>query len=121
MIIRVKLYNYGKCDYIESFIIKKEYEDKKDSLKEKYDNKYIIYNEDKKKYLKHFVQSSGKPIFTEKLENAKLFDNIAEAYINRKKMIEYAEQNKDNKNISSIIYNKNNCVNIDVSQIIFIE
>ena len=103
---KVKLYNDGSCNYLENFVLKDEYEKDKEKLKNKFDSKFIIYSPKKKKYLKHFIHHSGTPIFTEKLENAKIFGDIVEAYKARKDMIEFIEKNPERKTISDIIYNK---------------
>ena len=116
---KVKLYNYGSCNYLENFILKDEYEKDKEKLKNKFDSKFIIYSPKKKKYLKHFIHHSGTPIFTEKLENAKIFEDIVEAYKARKDMIEFIEKNPERKTISDIIYNKDKQIVIDINQIIF--
>ena len=106
---KVKLYNYGSCNYLENFVLKDEYEKDKEKLKNKFDSKFIIYSPKKKKYLKHFIHHSGTPIFTEKLENAKIFGD----------MIEFIEKNPERKTISDIIYNKDKQIVIDINQIIF--
>ena len=116
---KVKLYNYGSCNYLENFVLKDEYEKDKEKLKNKFDSKFIIYSPKKKKYLKHFIHNSGTPIFTEKLENAKIFGDIVEAYKARKNMIEFIEKNPERKTISDIIYNKDKQIVIDINQIIF--
>jgi hypothetical protein len=116
---KVKLYNYGSCKYLENFVIKDEYEKDKEKLKNKFDSKFIIYNPEKKKYLRHFIHLSGTPIFTEKLENAKVFEDLVEAYKARKAMIEFIEKYSERKTISNIIYNKDKQIAIDVNQIIF--
>ena len=118
---KVKLYNYGSYKYLENFVLKDEYEKDKEKLKNKFDSKFVIYNPEKKKYLRHFIRLSGMPIFTEKLENAKLFDNLVDGYKARKVMIEYTERFIDkNTNVFKNIYNKDKTIiNIDVNQIIF--
>lgn len=117
---KVKLYNYGSCKYLENFVLKSEYEPNKDKLKNKFDSKFVIYNPEKKKYLRYFIRLCGTPIFTEKLENAKTFNDLIEAYKARKAMIEFIEKYSERKTISDIIYNKDKTkINIDVNQIIF--
>ena len=116
---KVKLYNYGSCKYLENFVLKDGYEKDKENIKNKFDSKFIIYSPEKKKYLKHFIRLSGTPIFTEKLENAKLFEDLVEAYKARKAMIDFIEKNPEKKTISDIIYNKDKQIVIDVNQIIF--
>ena len=116
---KVKLYNYGSCKYLENFVIKDEYEKDKEKLRNKFDSKFVIYSPKKKKYLKHFIRLSGTPIFTEKLENAKTFEDLIDAYRTRKAMIEFIEKNPERKTISDIIYNKDKHIVIDVNQIIF--
>lgn len=117
---KIKLYNYGSCKYLENFVLKNEYEKDKEKLKNKFDSKFVIYNPEKKKYLKHFIRLSGTPIFTEKMENAKLFDDLVEAYKSRKAMIEFIEKHPERKTVFDIIYNKDKrIINIDVNQIIF--
>ena len=116
---KVKLYNYGSCKYLENFVLKDEYEKDKEKLKNKFDSKFVIYNPEKKKYLRYFIHLSGMPIFTEKLENAKTFEDLVEAYKARKAMIEFIEKNPERKTISDIIYNKDKQIIIDVNQIIF--
>ena len=116
---KVKLYNYRSCKYLENFVLKNEFEKDKEKLKNKFDSKFVIYSPEKKKYLKHFIRLSGTPIFTEKLENAKLFEDLVEAYRGRKAMIEFIEKNPERKTISDIIYNKDKQNVIDINQIIF--
>ena len=116
---KVKLYNYRSCKYLENFVLKNEFEKDKEKLKNKFDSKFVIYSSEKKKYLKHFIRLSGTPIFTEKLENAKLFEDLVEAYRGRKAMIEFIEKNPERKTISDIIYNKDKQNVIDINQIIF--
>ena len=118
---KVKLYNYGSCKYLENFVLKSEFENDKEKLKNKFDSKFVIYNPEKKKYLRHFIHLSGMPIFTEKLENAKIFDDLIDGYRARKAMIEYTEKFVDkNTNVSNNIYNEDKTmINIDVNQIIF--
>lgn len=119
---KVKLYNYGSCKYLENFVLKNEYEKDKEKLKNKFDSKFIIYNPEKKKYLKHFIRHSGTPIFTEKLENAKLFEDLIEAYKSRKAMIEFVDKYPDRKTVFDNIYDYDKdkkLIIIDVNQIIF--
>lgn len=116
---KVKLYNYGSCKYLENFVIKDEYEKDKEKLRNKFDSKFVIYSPIKKKYLKHFIRLSGTPIFTEKLENAKTFVDLVDAYRARKAMIEFIEKYSERKTILDIIYNKDKQIIIDVNQIIF--
>ena len=116
---KVKLYNYRSCKYLENFVLKNEFEKDKEKLKNKFDYKFVIYSPEKKKYLKHFIRLSGTPIFTEKLENAKIFGDIVEAHKATKDMIELTEHHPARKTISDIIYNKDKQNVIDINQIIF--
>ena len=118
---KIKIYDNYHMEICDNLVFTKKYKNKTNEellkIKEKFSGKYVIFNKEKKKYFREFKK--GKPSFTENLGYAKLM-NFDEGYLERKNIEDiYWKEKKPSKYMTSIIFDKNKNIALQVCEILF--
>jgi len=118
---KIKIYDNYHMEICNNLEFSKKYKNKTNEellkIKEKFSGKYVIFNKEKKKYFREFKK--GKPSFTEHLGYAKLM-NFDEGYLERKNIEDiYWKDKKPSKYMTSIIFDKNKNIALQVCEILF--